>query len=87
MAFSLPLTIANHAFPYRAELIVVATLIILISMLMSAIILPIALPKKAVTYTKADLENTRNKMVDYASLKVSETTANPAVREAIMIQL
>ena len=68
MAFSLPLTIANHAFPYRAELIVVATLIILISMLMSAIILPIALPKKAVTYTKADLENTRNKMVDYASL-------------------
>ncbi|WP_349515906.1 cation:proton antiporter [Leuconostoc suionicum] len=87
MAFSLPLTIANHAFPYRAELIVVATLIILISMLMSAIILPIALPKKAVTYTKADLESTRNKMVDYASLKVSETTTNPAVREAIMIQL
>lgn len=87
MAFSLPLTIANHAFPYRAELIVVATLIILISMLMSAIILPIALPKKAVTYTKADLENTRNKMVDYASLKISETTADPAVREAIMIQL
>ncbi|MFL2053478.1 cation:proton antiporter [Leuconostoc mesenteroides] len=87
MAFSLPLTIANHAFPYRAELIVVATLIILISMLMSAIILPIALPKKAVTYTKTDLENTRNRMVDYASLKVSETTANPAVREAIMIQL
>ncbi|GMA69440.1 Na+/H+ antiporter [Leuconostoc litchii] len=87
MAFSLPITIANHDFPYRAELIVVATLIILISMLMSAIILPVILPKKIESYTKKDLDTIRNKMVDYASLKVSETINDHTIRETITMQL
>ncbi|MDR3241560.1 MAG: sodium:proton antiporter [Lactobacillaceae bacterium] len=87
MAFSLPIEIAGHPFPYRDELIIIATIVILISMIVSAIVLPMMLPKATSTYTPIEIEHARNKMVDYATLRVRETIEEHSVREALTLQL
>lgn len=87
MAFSLPNRIAGHAFPYRNELIAIATFVILISMVMSAIVLPRKLPQKTEAYTMADLDHIRNKMVDYVILQMRSQIEDHAVRETLTDQL
>ncbi|WP_235020711.1 cation:proton antiporter [Pediococcus pentosaceus] len=87
MAFSLPTRNGGHPFPYREELIVIATLVILISMLVSAISLPLMLPVKTTEYSLADIDHVRNKMVDYATLQLRDTIDDHAVREALTEQL
>ncbi|CAM2909794.1 cation:proton antiporter [Latilactobacillus sakei] len=87
MAFSLPNKIAGHAFPYRNELIAIATFVILISMVVSAIVLPWKLPQKTEAYTMADLDHIRNKMVDYVILQMRSQIEDHAVREALTDQL
>lgn len=87
MAFSLPNKIAGHAFPYRDELIAIATFVILISMVVSAIVLPWKLPQKTEAYTMADLDHIRNKMVDYVILQMRSQIEDHAVREALTDQL
>ena len=87
MAFSLPNRTAGHAFPYRNELIAIATFVILISMVMSAIVLPRKLPQKTEAYTMADLDHIRNKMVDYVILQMRSQIEDHAVREALTDQL
>ncbi|GEP18751.1 cation:proton antiporter domain-containing protein [Pediococcus argentinicus] len=87
MAFSLPNRIAGHAFPFREELIIIATLVILISMIVSAIVLPMILPPKVTTYSLEDIDHIRNKMVDYATLQVRDTIDDHDVREALTEQL
>lgn len=87
MAFSLPNKIAGHAFPYRNELIAIATFVILISMVVSAIVLPWKLPQKTEAYTMADLDHIRNEMVDYVILQMRSQIEDHAVREALTDQL
>lgn len=87
MAFSLPYQIGGHAFPYREELIIVATIVILLSMLISAIVLPLSLPKKVEAYSDSDLIHIRDKMVDYASLKILDTVTDHNTREVLSAQL
>ncbi|SON66394.1 Na+/H+ antiporter [Latilactobacillus sakei] len=87
MAFSLPNKIAGHAFPYRDELIAIATFVILISMVVSSIVLPRMLPQKTEAYTMADLDHIRNKMVDYVILQMRSQIEDHAVREALTDQL
>lgn len=87
MAFSLPYQIGGRAFPYREELIIVATIVILLSMLISAIVLPLSLPKKVEAYSDSDLIHIRDKMVDYASLKILDTVTDHNTREVLSAQL
>lgn len=87
MAFSLPYQIGGRAFPYREELIIVATIVILLSMLISAIVLPLSLPKKVEAYSDSDLIHIRDKMVDYASLKILDTVTDHSTREVLSAQL
>ncbi|MCM0582017.1 sodium:proton antiporter [Weissella diestrammenae] len=87
MAFSLPHEIAGHAFPYRDELIIIAALVILISMVVSALVLPRMLPKSTTLYSDKDIEHVRNKMVDYAILQVRDTIDEHDIREALTAQL
>lgn len=87
MAFSLPYKIAGHAFPYRETLIIVATLVILISMLVSAIVLPLQLPTKIESYTAIDINKTRDKIIDFASLKILDHVSDHNVRETLSTQL
>lgn len=87
MAFSLPNKIAGHGFLYRNELIAIATFVILISMVVSALVLPHKLPQKTAAYTMADLDHIRNKMVDYVILQMRSQIEDHAVREALTDQL
>ncbi|MGX7051954.1 cation:proton antiporter [Leuconostoc palmae] len=87
MAFSLPKTIAGHTFPYREELIIVATTVIIISMIISAIALPVLLPKKIASYTLAQLNETRDAMVDYATIQMRRIIPQHDEREQLTSQL
>ncbi|KAA8325614.1 MULTISPECIES: cation:proton antiporter [Leuconostoc] len=87
MAFSLPTQIGGQNFPYREELIIVATLVILISMLISAVLLPILLPSKAQSFTDNELNHTRDQMVDYAILQIHQNINDHDVREKLTEQL
>lgn len=87
MAFSLPQVINGQAFPFRDQVILVATMVILISMLVSAIALPRLLPAKVENYSSDALEVVRGKMVDYAILQMHDQIPDHAVREALSQQL
>ncbi|WP_268913933.1 cation:proton antiporter [Lentilactobacillus sp. SPB1-3] len=87
MAFSLPHLIDGKVFPFREELILVATLVILISMLSSAIMLPRVMPKGTAAYSADDIAHVRSKMVDYATLQIRSQISDHAVREELTSQL
>lgn len=87
MAFSLPKTIGGSTFPYREELIIVASIVILFSMLVSAIVLPALLPVKKEDYTADELNHFRGKMVDFAILQMRGQIEDHSVREDLTAQL
>lgn len=71
MALSLPVTLAGHAFPYRDQLIFVATVVILLSLIIPAIVLPRMLPAKQVP-NQDSFNHHRSKMVDYSIARIKE---------------
>lgn len=83
MAFSLPHIIGQQPFPFREQLIIVATIVILLSMIVSAVALPLILPKKQVTYTQQQLIATRNAMVDFAILQIRQQMTDQQARETV----
>ncbi|WP_288946916.1 sodium:proton antiporter [uncultured Leuconostoc sp.] len=83
MAFSLPHIIGQQPFPFREQLIIVATIVILLSMIVSAVALPLMLPKKQVTYTQQQLIATRNAMVDFAILQIRQQMTDQQARETV----
>ncbi|AVK62801.1 sodium:proton antiporter [Lactobacillus sp. CBA3606] len=87
LAFSLPKTLGGQPFPYRNEIIILTTLVILISMLVSAVILPVILPKKVDAYTADEVDHVRNKMVDFAILQMRATIDDHMIRELLTDQL
>jgi len=66
MAFSLPLTLGNHAFTYRNDLIFVAAVVILTSLLVPTLVLPLLLPKQVEKVSDEDLANAKVNMVTNA---------------------
>lgn len=84
MALSIPLTLSGHAFPFRNELIFLAAMVILLSLLVPTIVLPLLLPK----VTKLDQDSIttyRNQMVDYSIQQLkNNTTANPHDRDYVI---
>ncbi|AVK60914.1 Na+/H+ antiporter [Lactobacillus sp. CBA3605] len=63
MAFSLPLTLGNHAFTYRNDIIFIAAVVILTSLLVPTLLLPLILPQKKTKITAAELANAKSEMV------------------------
>lgn len=84
MALSIPLTLSGHLFPFRNELIFLAALVILLSLLIPTIVLPRLLP----TITKLDqnsIATYRNQMVDYSIQRLkNNTSANPRDRDYVI---
>ncbi len=66
MAFSLPLTLNGQAFPYRNDIIFVAAVVILTSLLVPTIALPFLLPQQVSKYSEDELAIAKGKMVDNA---------------------
>lgn len=69
MALSLPLTAFGKSFPYRSQLIFVATIVILLSLLVPTIILPALLPQKN-DQDQGTFKKYQGEMVAYAISKV-----------------
>ncbi|WP_263852835.1 cation:proton antiporter [Companilactobacillus keshanensis] len=63
MAFSLPLTLSGHAFTYRNDIIFVAAVVILTSLIVPTLVLPFLLPKKVPNITENELSKAKSEMV------------------------
>lgn len=66
MAFSLPLAVANRAFPFRSAIILIAGIIILLSMVAPTLLLPFLLPNKQAPYSADEFSEQLVKMVNFA---------------------
>lgn len=79
MAFSLPLTMNGHGFPFRTALIFIAGTVILLSLLVPTIVLPFMVPKKQASFTESELETAVSDMVGFAVDQLRTTTNNHTV--------
>ncbi|MFC6288803.1 cation:proton antiporter [Levilactobacillus angrenensis] len=85
MAFSLPLTLNGHAFPFRNSLIFVAAVVIILSLLVPTIIMPHILPSKEQPVDPAEALQQRKALVAYASERlVQENPDNPSATQAVI---
>lgn len=66
MAFSLPYTLNGHIVPFRNEIIFIASIIILISLLVPTLVLPLLLPQRQPKFTNIELTAAKNDMVNDA---------------------
>ncbi|BDZ31531.1 Na+/H+ antiporter [Lactiplantibacillus sp. WILCCON 0030] len=86
MAFSLPLTLGSHAFTYRNDIIFVAAVVILASLLVPTIVLPLLLPKQVDKVTDEDLAQAKVDMVTNAIRMIQARYGEtPDAGEVIMI--
>ncbi|MDF7637823.1 sodium:proton antiporter [Leuconostocaceae bacterium ESL0958] len=83
LALSLPKTVHGAPLPFRDEIIVVACLVIIISLLVATLALPLLLPKENQDYTTEELNAVRNQMIDAAILKSEDKIDNVDVRLAL----
>ncbi|WP_369689688.1 cation:proton antiporter [Lentilactobacillus kosonis] len=71
MALSIPFTANGQNFPFRNEIIFVATIVILLSLIVPTIVLPLMLERKEKP-DEATFNNFRNQMVDYSSTRIKQ---------------
>ena len=85
MAFSLPLTLHGQPFPFRNTMIFIAAVVIILSLLVPAILLPFLLPSREVPVDPKLLESERQSLVAYAANRlIQEQTENPAATQAVV---
>ncbi|MDT7019617.1 sodium:proton antiporter [Levilactobacillus namurensis] len=85
MAFSLPLTLNGQPFPFRNTLIFIAAVVIIISLLVPAIVLPLILPSAEKAVDPAMVNHERQALVAYAAKRlIQEQTANPPATQAVV---
>ncbi|MFT8400484.1 MAG: sodium:proton antiporter [Lentilactobacillus diolivorans] len=86
MALSLPLTLYRQGFPFRSELIFVATIVILLSLIIPSLMLPHLLPRK----NKGDqstFNHHRTEMVNFSIAKVKDRQSVPLVDRNYVIDM
>lgn len=79
MAFSIPTVVNGHAFALRDQIIFVAAVVILLSLLVAIIIYPIILEAKKHSFTTEQFKETLNAMVYHALDAMRQN--NPASKE------
>ncbi|WP_137597563.1 cation:proton antiporter [Paucilactobacillus kaifaensis] len=72
MAFSIPTMINHHLFVYRDQIILIAAIVILISLLVPAIVFPLTLPVKQKSYTAAEFDHHVNRLVSFAVAELKQ---------------
>lgn len=72
MAFSIPTMINHHIFIYRDQIILIAEIVILISLLIPAIIFPLTLPAKQKSYTAEQFNFHVNQLVSFAVTELKQ---------------
>ncbi|WP_173021282.1 cation:proton antiporter [Secundilactobacillus folii] len=84
MAFSLPLTVAGHAFPYRSAIILIAGTIILLSLILPTLILPLILPHKKQAFTDEEFNDYLVRMVNFAIESLKNHQPNAAALTSVI---
>lgn len=84
LAMSLPKTVNGQPLPFANEILLVATLVILISLIIAALVLPRILDEEEQVYTESELNHARTAMIDSAIIKVEQRVRNHAVKTAIV---
>lgn len=87
LAFSLPLTLHGTVFPYRNDLLFVASIVIILSMLVPSLILPALLPRQKEPFLWEDANSARRKMINYAIQKITELNEDPLETQAVISTL
>lgn len=72
MAFSIPTMINHHLFVYRDQIILIAAVVILVSLLVPAIIFPLTLPAKQKSYTPEEFDHHVNRSVSFAVAELKQ---------------
>ncbi len=72
MAFSIPFTLNNAPFPYRNAIVFISTVIIILSLLIPAIVLPMILPNNEVDIDPDEFNKCKRQTVHYATKKLIE---------------
>ncbi|WP_125769381.1 cation:proton antiporter [Companilactobacillus furfuricola] len=86
LAFSLPLTLSSRPFTYRTDIIFIATVVILTSLIIPTLILPQMLPKKIDHYSQTELAKAKSEMVtDSINNLTAKHPDSPAVGQVISI--
>ena len=84
MALSIPFTINGHAFPFRDEIIFVATIVILLSLVVPTFVLPLMLDRRE-KHDDASFNNYRNQMVNFSISQIrSDSTIDLVDRNYVM---
>lgn len=78
MAFSLPLKLNGQPFPFRNDIIFLASIVIITSLLVPTIVLPLLLPKVVSRVSQDDLAAAKSKMVGDAIDSIAQKHGNSA---------
>ncbi|MFC4760861.1 cation:proton antiporter [Fructobacillus durionis] len=83
LAMSLPTTVHGHPLPFLNEILLVSTLVILISLIVAAFILPLLLEKEEQAYSEKELNQARTDMIDAAIIKMEQRLTDHDTKAAI----
>ena len=83
MAFSLPLHIKNQPFYERSDLIFVATVVIVLSLLVPTVVLKLTLPAKEQPFTLEELDKAKGETINAAITTILQRPVNDNTRAVI----
>ncbi|CAJ1229718.1 Na+/H+ antiporter [Levilactobacillus zymae] len=85
MAFSLPLTLHGQAFPFRNTMIFIAAVVIILSLLIPAIVLPLILPSREQEIDPEQAKRERQNLIAYATQQLTlEHPESPDETQAVV---
>ncbi|MBS9335080.1 sodium:proton antiporter [Fructobacillus sp. M1-13] len=84
LAMSLPKTVHGQPLPFLNEILLVSTLVILISLIAAAFVLPQLLDKEEKIYSDEELNQARSAMIDSAIIQVEQRLTDHATKTAIV---
>lgn len=84
LAMSLPNTVNGKPLPFQNEILLVATLVILISLVAATIVLPRLLDKEEQAYSEKELNQAPTAMIDAAIIKTEQRISDHAIKTAIV---
>ncbi|MCH4008781.1 cation:proton antiporter [Companilactobacillus sp.] len=84
MAFSLPMTLNGQTFNARNDIIYIASIVILASLIVPTLVLPFFLPKQKIDFTQAELSQAKDEMVNNAIKMVATNHGNSASASQIV---
>ncbi|WP_288530593.1 sodium:proton antiporter [uncultured Secundilactobacillus sp.] len=79
MAFSLPLTLSGHPFPFRNSLIFISGTVILLSLIIPTLLLPLLIDKKQSSFSQSELDDAITQMVNFTVDQLKSATDDHAI--------